>query len=252
MDGGFAQLRSIGQKDLLAPMTDGGSRRELLRISVMRRGRSCDTCKECARLRGIYRQGGPFHSKESTGRLVDPAMILADYELWKSMYIPIGECYDGIRVRAASPHMAIRGESRTWVGGGSEIAALAHSRRTPFPRYAASRNTPDGGNYMRRDFRVIGLSVSWRLAPPRALITNYIWSRRRTARPDERRAANCRRHLVMKRWAPPALPEFVAVDIPGYRGARYSSGKARESGHQYRQYPPTGKQGMAYRARQPL
>ena len=76
--GDIAQLRPIGQKTLLAPMSSGGSRiSDKLSNSG---GRILDTFNECARLRVIYRQGEPCPFKESTRRLRDSAMAIAGYQ----------------------------------------------------------------------------------------------------------------------------------------------------------------------------
>ena len=65
--------------------------------------RICDTFNECARIRVIYRQGDRCPFEESTRRMRDPEMAIADYELWKSRDIAPANCSDELKVRADAP-----------------------------------------------------------------------------------------------------------------------------------------------------
>ena len=151
--GDIAQLRPIGQKTLLAPMSSGGSRiSDKLSNSG---GRILDTFNECARLRVIYRQGEPCPFKESTRRLCDPALTIADCELRKSRDIATSEWPEELNFRADS-FLWLCEENATPCGRvGPEIAAFSKSGRAPLLRYEAVRNTPDGANYRRGELRCL-------------------------------------------------------------------------------------------------
>ena len=96
--GDFAQLRPIGQKTLIAPISAESSR---VAAKLGNAGRRVfDTFTECAKFRVIYRHGAPCPFKESTRRLRDCAVTLEDYDLWQSRDITSDKCPEDIKTRA--------------------------------------------------------------------------------------------------------------------------------------------------------
>ena len=64
--GGFAQIRPVGEKTIISPISAG---RPIVEARLGNAGRGIsDPAQGCSEFRAIYRQGTPFHFKESTRR----------------------------------------------------------------------------------------------------------------------------------------------------------------------------------------
>ena len=160
----FAQLRPIGQKTLLAPLSAGGSR---ISAKISNDGRRIfDTFSGCVRLRVIYRQGDPRPFKDSTRRMRDSAMTIADYDIWKSSDIADADCPGELQIRADSPLWICEEDASPGERGGGELptARKQGGRRSFVARLYAilllaeiTRLGNSGAS---------GLSVTWRLGHP--------------------------------------------------------------------------------------
>ena len=225
--GDFAQLRPIGQRTLLAPASSEGSR---ISAKLSNAGRRIfETFTECARLRVIYRQGQPCPFKESTRRLRDAAMTIADYDLWKSRDIASDDCPADLKKRADSFLWLCEENASSGQRNGSKIAALSKADQTPLLRYEAVHNTPAGGNYAPEEFRGLRSKCHLAIGSPVLLLTNKIYG----VDTVPIGLMNGSRGTVVgiyqgRGGGPPSLPEFVVVDIPGYKGGPIFPGAGKE------------------------
>ena len=109
--GDFGQAPPIGEPSLIGPKASPGCR-------------LFDRFSWCVRLRRVHRQSGVCPYKESTLRLRDGAMTLADYELWRTHDVTPGNdlCSAELRERASR---------FTWLCAENEAAGKAASGWRP-------------------------------------------------------------------------------------------------------------------------
>ena len=98
--GGFAQMRPIGRKTLIAPIS---AERSPVAAKLGNAGRRIfDAFSVCAKFRVIYRQVAPCPFKASTRRLLDCAVTLSDYDLWQSRDIASDKFPEDLKERAGN------------------------------------------------------------------------------------------------------------------------------------------------------
>ena len=216
--GDFGQLPPIGDVALIAPV------KAQSRFAAGGQERFRDFT-EIVRLRRVYRQAGASAFKDSTLRLRDGAMTLADHELWRSH-----DLGDGLRapIGAAAEIRKSLEENALWLvtenglagsRNGEKLVQLAEDKNVPVIAVDASHTDPRAAARPPEEFRQLRTRVH--LAPgARVMLTaNDMWD----VRTVQMGLMNGARGVVVgivfnDGEAPPSLPRYVIVDFPKYKG----------------------------------
>ena len=171
--GAFPQLRPIGRKTLIDPISAEISlaasklRNADQRISAPFRGRA-----QCS---VMYTKGAPCPFKESPRRLRDCAMTLEDYDLWQSRDIASDKCPAELKARAGNFIWLCEENAATVARNGDKLAAIDKSRRPAIFRYPAASNEPSATRYNPREFRGVRANCHIAIGAPVILIANNLF-----------------------------------------------------------------------------
>eukprot|EP00660_Eupelagonema_oceanica_P007192 gene7192-15539_t len=225
--GDFGQAPPIGDASLLSP-TPTEKKAAARRLGNLARRCFADF-DACFRLRRVHRQGGVCPFKDSTLRLRDGAMTLADHDLWRTHDIADPSC---------SPELKMQAENWTWLcaenaSAGQGLARcmlrLAQSSGQVVIRINAEHSDAAAARRPPDEFRGLRTQVHLVVGAPVMLLVNILYDVRGVLMG----LMNGARGKVVgicyaEGMAPPSLPEYVIVDFPAYTGHLFFDGEGRE------------------------
>ena len=224
--GDFAQFPPIGEASLLGAASEkwADSRRH------GNLGRRLFGAFEVAfKLRRIYRQRGASAFKDSTLRLRDAAMTLADHALWATRDLADLRAPAVLRERAAQ-FVALCAENATaGARNGQRAGALARESGEPILLVRAAHNDPRAASRPANSYSLLRAQIHLVRGAKVMLLVNKIYDVRTVSLGLMNGA---RGEVVGAQFAtgsaPPDLPEYVIVDFPGYSGPPLFLGEGQE------------------------
>ena len=157
-------------------------------------------------------------------------MTLEDYELWKSRDIASDMCPADLKDRAESFIWLCEENAATGERNGEKLADLTRRTSSAIFRYSAVHNTAAASNYKPQEFKGLRANCHISVGAPVLLISNKLFG----VYTVPLRLMNGSRGTAVAIFQgvsrpPPALPDCVVVDIPGYRGGPIFPGIGRET-----------------------
>ena len=226
--GDFAHLPPIGKKSLIH---DGAPERCSAASRLGHAGRRFfKKITACVRLRVVYRQGEPCPFKESTLRLRDCAMTLADYDLWASRDVMRKDICDPGLVESSDEFLWLSAENaNSGERNGNKLGQLAKKNGVPILRYHSLHSEDAAARKRPGEFKGLRTLTRVAIGAPVMLIANKLFGVD-TAPLGLMNGA--RGTVVGVRHspgsAPPDLPDYVVVYFPDYKGDPIFPGVGRE------------------------
>ena len=216
--GDFAQIPPIGDPSLITPAK--GQAREAAAGQ-----RLFQQFTEVIRLRRVYRQEGKSPLKDSTLRLRDGAMTLDDYALWAQHDLAgtLREPGDEHKGTADVLH-----EEALWLvtenkfagaRNGEKLVQLADAHALSVVAIDAEHNDARAASRPPDEFRQLRTRAHLAVGARVMLTSNQLWDERTVQAGLMNGARGVVVGIVFQDGhPPPALPLYVVVDFPGYRG----------------------------------
>eukprot|EP00662_Eupelagonemidae_sp_cell21_P057762 gene57762-biopygen59097 len=175
--GDFGQAPPIGEMSLLAPPTAGERRAGARQMGCLGR-RLFNNFDSCYRLRRVHRQGAVCDFKDSTLRLRDGAMSMADYRLWQTHDINSHQASGELK-KAAEDFMWLCAENAAaGQRNGRRAGLLARESKKPVIRVDAEHNESEASKRPADEFRQLRTRVHLVEGAPVMLTVNIIWEMR--------------------------------------------------------------------------
>jgi ATP-dependent exoDNAse (exonuclease V) alpha subunit len=214
--GDFGQVPPIGDSSLITP-AKGQSQKAAAGQRLFK------TFAEVVRLRRIYRQKGKSDFKDSTLRLRDGAMTLADHALWASHDLGYAALDPQLRMTFEEQALWLVTENKkAGERNGAKLAQLSCQTFVPVLAFDAVHNEDRAAKRPPDEFYQLRTRVHLAVGASVMLIANQIWDTR-TVQLGLMNGARGKVVGIVSTDLPPALPLYVIVDFPDYRGRAFWS-----------------------------
>ena len=224
--GDFAQFPPIGETSLVAEASEKWA--DSRRYGNLGR-RLFGDFKTVFKLRRIYRQKGASAFKDSTLRLRDGAMSLADHALWATRDLA-NPCAPAPLLDRAGRFVALCAENATaGARNGRRAGVLARGSAEPILLVKAAHNDPRAALRPASSYGLLRAQIHLLRGAKVMLLVNKIYD----VRTVSLGLMNGARGEVVgvqfsRDSSAPTLPEYVIVDFPGYVGPPMFPGDGRE------------------------
>jgi ATP-dependent DNA helicase PIF1 len=209
--GDFAQIPPIGDSSLITAVK-GQHQKASAGQRLFR------TFRQVIRLRRVYRQRGKSAYKDSTLRLRDGAMTMSDHELWSSHELGSPGLEDSLRTTFEDEALWLVTENKkAGERNGQKLVSLATATSSPVVAFDAEHNDARAAKRPPEEFYQLRTRVHLAVGAHVMLIANQVWDARTVPVGLMNGARGIVRAIVCSE-RPPALPDYVIVEFPAYKG----------------------------------
>ena len=209
--GDFGQIPPIGDSSLIAP---GRGQSQTAAAGQ----RLFAEFREVVRLRRVYRQKGASEFKDSTLRLRDAAMTVEDHALWASHDLSNLNMDPTLRNILEDEALWLLAENRrTGEHNGGKLVHLVTASGVPALAFAAEHSDEAAARRPSDEFYQLRTMVHMARGAPVMLTANLLWDTC-TVKLGLMNGARGRIVAIVGEHLPPALPIYIVVDFPDYRG----------------------------------